>query len=217
MPHNWLRENAYYEEIETDHQAKEKELKDLKRCTRLQSDKVQCQEMRKALLRCLGWGRFVEAWKSSDLILNGQQKVGNRAQALLFEKHKKDFQHTKVPLLYHPKDSRKQNIVVPIPGTQRKEELVLNDVVNVKIDAAEREIRTDDWQLGYSVTVHSSQSLTIHNPQKVWIIDDYLQWSNLAYLFAAQRAAKKLMHQVWSRDAPGLCAKRHAAIYYRLA
>ena len=207
MPHNWLRENAYYEEIETDHQAKEKELKDLKRCTRLQSDKVQRQEMRKALLRCLGWGRFVEAWKSSDLILNGRQKVGNRAQALLFEKHKKDFQHTKVPLLY-PKD---------IPGTQRKEELVLNDVVNVKIDAAEREIRTDDWQLGYSVTVHLSQSLTIHNPQKVWIIDDYLQWSNLAYLFAAQRAAKKLMHQVWSRDALGLCAKRHAAIYYRSA
>ena len=122
-----------------------------------------------------------------------------------------------MPLLYHPKDSRKQNIVVPIPGTQRKEELVLNDVVNVKIDATEREIRTDDWQLGYSVTVHLSQSLTIHNPQKVWIIDDYLQWSNLAYLFAAQRAAKKLMHQVWSRDALGLCAKRHAPIYYRSA
>ena len=138
--------------------------------------------MRKALPWCLGWGRFIEAWKPSDLILTSRQKVRDRAQALLFEKHKKDFQHTKVPLLYHPKDSRKQNIVVPIPGTQRKEELVLNDVVNVKIDAAEREIRTDDWQLGYSVTVHSSQSLTIHNPQKVWIIDDYLQWSNLAYL-----------------------------------
>ena len=31
-------------------------------------------------------------------------------------------------------------------------------------------------------TVYSSQGLTIKSPQKVWIIDDYLQWSNLSYL-----------------------------------
>jgi len=54
MPHNWLRENAYYEEIETDRRAKDEELNDLKRHIRLQSDKVQCQEMLKALPRCLG-------------------------------------------------------------------------------------------------------------------------------------------------------------------
>ena len=65
---------------------------------------------------------------------------------------------------------------------QHKEVLVLNDVVNVEVEAAEMAIRTDDWRLGYSVTVHSSQGLTIYNPQKVWIIDDYLQWFNLAYL-----------------------------------
>ena len=39
-----------------------------------------------------------------------------------------------------------------------------------------------DWALGYAITVHSSQGLTIVDPQKVWIIDDYLQWSNFAYL-----------------------------------
>ena len=39
-----------------------------------------------------------------------------------------------------------------------------------------------DGALGYAITVYSSQSLTIADPQKVWIIDDYLQWSNLAYL-----------------------------------
>ena len=39
-----------------------------------------------------------------------------------------------------------------------------------------------DWALGYAITVHSSQGLTIADPQKVWIIDDYLQWLNLAYL-----------------------------------
>ena len=32
------------------------------------------------------------------------------------------------------------------------------------------------------MSAYSSQDLTIHDPQKVWIIDDYLQWSNLAYL-----------------------------------
>lgn len=121
MPHNWLRENAYYEQIETDDRAKDEELKDLKRRIRLQSNKVQCQEKRRALPRCLGWGGFIEAWKPSDLILTSRRKVRDRAQALLFEKHKKDFQNTKVPLLYHPKDSRKQKIMVPIPGTQRKE------------------------------------------------------------------------------------------------
>ena len=138
--------------------------------------------MRQALPRCLGWDRFIEAWKPSDLILTSRQKVHDQVQALLFEKHKKDFQNTMVPLLYHPKDSRKQNITVTIPGRQCKEELVFNDVVNIEIGAAERVIRTDDWWLGYSMMVHSSQGLTIYNPQKVWIIDDYLQWSNLAYL-----------------------------------
>ena len=39
-----------------------------------------------------------------------------------------------------------------------------------------------DWAHGYAITVHSSQGLTIADPQKVWIFDDYLQWLNLAYL-----------------------------------
>lgn len=62
-----------------------------------------------------------------------------------------------MPLLYHPKDSQKHNIMVPIPGMEHKEELVLNNVIDVQIEAAKRAIRTDDWQLGYSMTVHSSQ------------------------------------------------------------
>ena len=39
-----------------------------------------------------------------------------------------------------------------------------------------------DLALGYAITVHSSQGLTIADPQKVWIINDCLQRSNLAYL-----------------------------------
>ena len=32
------------------------------------------------------------------------------------------------------------------------------------------------------MTVHSTQRRTVKHPQKVWIIDDYMQWSNLAFL-----------------------------------
>ena len=140
--------------------------------------------MRKALPGCLGWDRFVEAWGPSDLILASRQKVRDRAQDLLFQRHKDHFRGIPVPLLYHPKDSRKQNIQVAIPGAvpPRREELVLNDIVEVGIEAVDAAIQTGDWRLGYALTVHSSQGLTIHDPKKVWIIDDYLQWSNLAYL-----------------------------------
>ena len=50
-----------------------------------------------------------------------------------------------------------------------------------------------DWALGYAITVHSIQGLTVADPQKVWIIDDYLQWSTLAYL-AVSRV--EYMHQL---------------------
>ncbi|MEW8689035.1 MAG: hypothetical protein AB2556_24715 [Candidatus Thiodiazotropha sp.] len=70
-------------------------------------------------------------------------------------------------------------------GRPDQQELVLNDGVEVPLKYA-REVLDgkwgQDWALGYAITVHSSQGLTIADPQKVWIIDDFLQWSNLAYL-----------------------------------
>lgn len=78
MPHEWLKQKAYYEEIEVDHRAKDFALKALKKSIRLQADKVQRQEMRKALSGCLGWDRVVEAWWPGDLILTSRQKVRNR-------------------------------------------------------------------------------------------------------------------------------------------
>ena len=61
MSHVWLRAIAqqsanYYEEVEVDHRAKDPLLKALKKRIRLQPDKVQCQEMRKVLPCCVGWG-----------------------------------------------------------------------------------------------------------------------------------------------------------------
>ena len=133
----------------------------------------------------------MEAWKPCDVILTSRQKVRDRAQRLLFERHEKYFPDTSVPLLYRPKDTRRQNIMVTIPGPlllddrPDQQELVLNDVVEVPLKYA-REVLDgkwgQNWALGYALTVHSSQGLTVADPQKVWIIDDYLQWSNLAYL-----------------------------------
>jgi len=55
--------------------------------------------------------------------LTSRQKVRDRAQELLFQRHKNDFKDTLVPLLHHPKDSRKQNIMVTISGTKQKKSL----------------------------------------------------------------------------------------------
>ena len=60
--------------------------------------------------------------------------------------------------------------MVTIPGSAHQEKLVLNDIVNDSIEIAEQVLKhqTDDWYLGYAFTVHSSQGLTLHDPQKVW-------------------------------------------------
>ena len=41
-------------------------------------------------------------------------------------------------------------MMVTIPDTNRREELVLNDVVDVTIEVAEAAIKTFDWRLGYT-------------------------------------------------------------------
>ncbi|MEW8689073.1 MAG: hypothetical protein AB2556_24905, partial [Candidatus Thiodiazotropha sp.] len=58
----------------------------------------------------------MEAWRPGDLILTSRQKVRDRAKMRLFERHEKQFPDLPVPLLYRPKDTRLQNIMVTIPG-----------------------------------------------------------------------------------------------------
>ncbi|MEW8688480.1 MAG: hypothetical protein AB2556_21920 [Candidatus Thiodiazotropha sp.] len=137
----------------------------------------------------------MEVWKPCDLILTSRLKVRDRAQNPLFERHEKHFPDAPVPLLYRSKDARRQNIMVTIPGPlmldgrEDQQELVLNDVVEMPLQYARKVLDGkwgQDWALGYALTVHSSQGLTIADPQKVWLIDDYLQWSNLAYLVVSR-------------------------------
>ncbi|MEW8689173.1 MAG: hypothetical protein AB2556_25405 [Candidatus Thiodiazotropha sp.] len=79
-------------------------------------------------------------------------------------------------------------VIIPgllLDGRPNQEELILNKVVEVPVKYSSQVLGGkwgSDWALGYTITVHSRQGLTIADPQKVWIIDDYLQWSNLACL-----------------------------------
>ena len=56
-----------------------------------------------------------------------------------------------VPLLYRPKDIRKQNVKATIPGPlllddgPDQQELVLNDVVTVSIQYAQEDIEEGRW------------------------------------------------------------------------
>ena len=164
-----MSEGNHYEEVTTDYRAKDPALKELKRRMRLQTDRVQCKLMREALPQCLGWERFIAQWKPEDLIITTRKAVRDRAQQLLFDHQKMAFPDRPVSLLYHPRDTRRQNVQVPIPGTTETDELVLNDIKEVPIEAAERELaRLDgtDWRLGYTMTVHSTQGLTMKKPQK---------------------------------------------------
>ena len=202
-PHNWLKEHAdYYEEVQTDYRAKCPQLKELKENIRLKPDREQFQIMRNVLPLCNPWSRLTQKWNPQHLILTSRKAVRDRIQRSLFEIHTKHFPDHSVPLIYRPRDSRKQNCEVCIPGQEQKEVLVLNDVVDVSLQTAKellekkysiiledpqkkQEKQKDnvfDWDLGYAMTVHSSQGLTIKDPQKIWIIDDNMCWSNLVYL-----------------------------------
>ena len=65
-------------------------------------------------------------------------KVRDRAQKLLFERNDEYFPDTAVPLLYRPEDTRRQNIMIVIPGPSpdgrpNQQELNQNDVVEVPL------------------------------------------------------------------------------------
>ncbi|MEW8688834.1 MAG: hypothetical protein AB2556_23700 [Candidatus Thiodiazotropha sp.] len=111
----------------------------------------------------------MEAWKPGDLILTSRQ-VRDRAQQVLFERHEEYFPDNPVLLLYRPKDTRWQNIMVTIPGRPNQEELVLNDIVEVPLKYA-REVLSGKWgsdsALGYAITVHKPRSHNRRPPQSL--------------------------------------------------
>ncbi|MEW8689050.1 MAG: AAA family ATPase [Candidatus Thiodiazotropha sp.] len=183
MQHDWLRRRADYYEVLADHRAKEPALKALKREIRLQPDRVQCQAMRKALPACLGWDRFMEAWKPGNLILTSRQKVGDRAQQLLFERHQEAFPQEPVPLPPNGHADTKYHHHNPWqvkPGRARPERRC-RGALEICPRGPRRQVGPGlgSWLCPYGPLKPRSHN---RRPTNIWIIDDYLQWSNLAYL-----------------------------------
>ncbi|CAI2191865.1 18196_t:CDS:2 [Funneliformis geosporum] len=89
-----------------------------------------------------------------------------------------------------PRDGRKQNCLVQIPGSSEKKELVKNNIIHLPLNTLPNKFLKDmladkkviDWELGYAMTIHTSQGMTLKAPQCVWIIDENLAWDNLIYL-----------------------------------
>ncbi|CAG8444700.1 11616_t:CDS:10 [Ambispora gerdemannii] len=81
------------------------------------------------------------------------------------ELHRIKYSDAQLLLIYKQRDGRKQNCLVPIPDSSEKQELVKTDI-----------------DLGYAMTVHTSQGMTLEAPQRVWVIDEHLAWDNLIYL-----------------------------------
>jgi hypothetical protein len=51
------------------------------------------------------------------------------------------------------------------------------------------------WMLGYAITIHSSQGLTISDTN-IWIVDDRIEWSNLVYLAVSRVRRITQLHRV---------------------
>jgi hypothetical protein len=197
-PHEWLKNNVdYYEEIHDDYRAIDEPLKELKRLIRLQPDKIQCEIMREVIPETT-LNDFWTLWKPTDLIVASRKIIRDELQKKLFMLHKEKFSNLPVPLCYRPADTRRQNIDVEIPGESvRIQNLVLNDIVLIDINSVESALSMDKspWILGYAITIHSSQGLTISDTN-IWIVDDRIEWSNLVYLAVSRVRRITQLHRV---------------------
>ncbi len=191
MPHDWLKERAdYYEEVLTDYRAKCSRLQELKKKMRRQNNRVQSDLFREALPVSEKWEYLEAEWKPSDRILSAHLLSRRIASQKCLELHRAKYLNVPIPLIYRPRDGRKQNCLVLIPGSSEKRELVKNDIIYLSLDALPDEFLKDmladkkviDWELGYAMTIHTSQGMTLKAPQRVWVIDENLAWDNLIYL-----------------------------------
>ncbi|CAG8687539.1 17281_t:CDS:2, partial [Cetraspora pellucida] len=191
MPHNWLKEHAdYYEEVLTDYHAKCPKLCELKKAMRRQNNRIQSKLFRGILPTIEKWERLEKEWTLSDRILSAHRLSRRIASQKCLELHRIKYPDLPVPLIYRSRDGRKQNCLVPIPGSSEKQELVKNDIVYLPLNMLPEKFIKDilseekilDWNLGYAMTVHTSQGMMLEAPQRVWVIDEHLAWNNLIYL-----------------------------------
>ncbi|RHZ51156.1 hypothetical protein Glove_482g26 [Diversispora epigaea] len=191
MPHDWLKKNAnYYEEVITDYRAKCPKLYELKKGIRHKNNRVQSELFRGAIPVIEKWNYFEAEWTPSDRILSAHRLSRRLASQICLKLHYIKYPNIPIPLIYRPRDGRKQNCLIQIPGLSEKRELVKNDIVYLSLNSLSKKFIEDmsgeekilDWDLGYAMTIHTSQGMTLEAPQRVWIIDEHLAWDNLVYL-----------------------------------
>src|SRR5271170_4022880 len=177
--YGWLKEHAnYYEEVLTDYQAKCPELRELKKRMQRLTNRIQSELFREALLATELWEHLEAEWNPSDRILSVHRLSRRVASQNCLELHRAKCPNVPIPLLYRPRDGRKQNCLVSLPGSSEKKELVKNEIVylplNMLPDKFLKDVLADkkviDWELGYAMTIHTSQGMTLKAPQRVWII-----------------------------------------------
>ena len=141
------------------------------------------------------WQYLEAEWKPSDRILSAHRLSQSIASQKCLELHQAKYPNIPIPLIYRPRDGRKQNCLVQIPGSSEKRELVKNDIIYLPLKALSDKFlqsmsgkeeaknwKAIDWELGYAMTIHTSQGMTLKAPQRVWVIDENLAWDNLIYL-----------------------------------
>ncbi|RHZ75705.1 hypothetical protein Glove_212g85 [Diversispora epigaea] len=140
------------------------------------------------------FGEMPHEWLKKHADYYEEVLTDYQAKYPILHKLKKIMRHTPIPLIYRPRDGRKQNCLVPIPGLSEKQELVKNNIVYLSLNILFETFIADilkeekilDWDLGYAMTVHTSQGMTLEASQQVWVIDENLAWDNLIY-FAVGR------------------------------
>ncbi|CAG8832192.1 9628_t:CDS:1, partial [Racocetra persica] len=180
----------YYEEVLTDYRAKCPKLHELKKAMRRQNNRIQSKLFRGILPTIEKWEHLKKEWTPSDRILSAHILSRRIASQKCLELHQIKYPEIPIPLIYRPRDGRKQNCLVQIPGLSEKKELVKNDIVYLSLNTLPDKFLKDmladkkviDWELGYAMTIHTSQGMTLKSPQRVWIIDENLAWDNLIYL-----------------------------------
>ncbi|CAG8838251.1 22586_t:CDS:2, partial [Gigaspora margarita] len=136
------------------------------------------------------WKYLEKEWSPSDRILSAHRLSRRLASQIYLKLHCTKYSEIPIPLIYRPKDGCKQNCLVPIPGSSEKKELVKNDIVHLPLNILPNKFlqgmlgkeKAIDWELGFAITIHTSQGMTLKAPQLVWVIDEHLAWDNLIYL-----------------------------------
>src|ERR1044072_7548031 len=97
-----------------------------------------------------------------DRILSAHLLSRRIASQKCLELHRAKYPNVPIPLIYRPRDGRKQNCLVPIPGSSEKKELVKNDIIQLPLNTLPDKFLKDmlvdkkviDWELGYAMTIH---------------------------------------------------------------